>query len=95
MRQLVKMCRIALEGLRFLWIFRHKKRWWKILPPREYVMWRLGTVYGIYPENDGTKPPKTLKQLLQNLWDDREQVSKYLLSRKQLRKVVSGCSAVW
>lgn len=99
MRRLAKMYRIVLEwirilrtpyvireGIRFLWTFRNKKQWWKILPPREYVMWRLGTVYGTHPEHDGTRPPKTLKQLLGELWDDREQAKRYLLWRRAHRK---------
>ena len=51
------------------------------------MMWRLGTVYGIYPGNDGTQPPKTYRVLLRQLWEDRDQVVKFLLWRRHMRRL--------
>jgi hypothetical protein len=61
----IRTCIILLEGLRFLWAFRDRKHWWRPLPPKAYLWWRFGTVYGLQPPGpaglpDGTKAPKTI-----------------------------------
>jgi hypothetical protein len=83
----VKMVVVLWEGYLFLRAIANKKRkWWQLpLPPKDYLLWRLGTVYGTHPTNDGTKPPKTLRDFARELWGDREQVVKFLLWRRKMR----------
>lgn len=63
----------VIEGLRFLWCLRGASR--------HYFFWRLGTVYGGY--KDGK--PRSLPDLLGQLWRDRKNVVRFLEWRRQTR----------
>jgi hypothetical protein len=76
---------ILWEALLFFWAYRDRRRPWRI--NGHYLLWRLGTVYGIHPNNDGTKPPKTLGEFMKELWTDRRQVTRFLRWRRTMRRL--------
>lgn len=78
-----------MEGIRFWWDLLPKDldngvpRSW--LPDRDYMMWRLGTVYGIYPNHKVGEEPNSYEALIRLAWRDRAQVFKFLLWRREMR----------
>ncbi len=90
---MTKLFLILIEGLRFLWTIRDRERFLPI-PSKYYLWWRLGTVYGLQPTGkdcypDGTLPPKAFKDLLHEVWEDRDRVASHLLWRRQMRKLAN------
>lgn len=70
----MKIFVVLVEGLRFLWRFRKAKPvYWK---------WRLGTLYGTF-RSDGTE--RSLKELVKDLWKDRERAISFLFWRRRMR----------
>jgi hypothetical protein len=80
---------ILIEGLRLLWACRDRRKRIPI-PSKVYLWWRLGTVYGLQPPGadgypDGSLPPKAFKDLLRQAWQDRAQVFRHILWRRDMR----------
>ena len=69
------------EGLRFLWSITPR---WRLLPSRQYLVWRLGTVYGTFDRETGQ--PRSLRALLRDLWRDRANVVRFLRWSRTLRR---------
>lgn len=81
----MRWLRLLWASISFAWSLR-KANW------RTYLYWRLGTVYGIQtagPDGkpDGAQPPKTLHQLLRNLWADRDRAADFLLWRQEMLRL--------
>ena len=71
---------VILEGLRF---FRAITPRWRLLPRRDFLHWRLGTIYGSFDRETGS--PRPLRALLGDLWRDRRQVIRLLRWRRKMR----------
>jgi len=69
------------EGLRFLLVDARQKR--RLLPSREYLHWRLGTVYRTFDENGH---PRSLRELFRDAWRDLPNVIRHLLWRRKMRR---------
>lgn len=76
MSALIRWLAIAVEGLRFLWAFRDRRRVLP-LPPFEYLAWRLETVYGV--------GPSSMRDAFRMLWRDRANVARFLEWRRSMR----------
>jgi hypothetical protein len=66
------------QGFLFLLSIRKKG---SLFPSKDYLLWRLGTVYQSF-EKDGTYRP--LKDLIRDAWRDRDRVKNFLVWRKQM-----------
>ena len=69
--------RVIIEAIRFWFVITPKGRLW---PTRDYLSWRLGTVYGTF--NRKTGKPRWVIALLWDAWRDRKQVAQFLKWRK-------------
>jgi hypothetical protein len=76
MRKLVKAVTVVVEGVLFLWSVRKAKM--------SYIHWRLGTLYGSFERDTGQ--PRTIKELLDCLWRDRANITRFLLWRREMRR---------
>ena len=89
----MKKLTVAIEGLRFLWALR--PRWRRVEGRRLprlvfsaliYLKWRLGTVYGTFVA-PGSIEERPLRQMLLDLWNDRERAAKFLVWAGEMRRL--------
>jgi len=73
MRGVVRWLLLLVEGLRFL---RSITPRWRLLPPHDYLHWRLVTVYGSFDRESGV--PRPVRVMLVDLWRDRSNVAWFL-----------------
>lgn len=74
MRRGLRTFLTLVEGLRFMWACRKLTY--------SYVQWRLGTVYGSF---DSQGNARSVGDLLEALWRDRNQVMDFLAWRRDMR----------
>lgn len=78
--KLRRLCIAFVEGVRFYNKIRPR---WRLLPSHDFLRWRLGTVYGSFDSVTGK--PRKVRDLLRDLWRDRERVMEFLLWCRQMR----------
>lgn len=71
---------VLIEGARFYNKIRPR---WRLLPSRDFLRWRLGTVYGSFDQATGG--PRKIRHLLRDLWRDRAKAAEFLLWCRQMR----------
>lgn len=86
---MIRLLLAILEAARLYWDLLPKARDngvpTALVPPREYMTWRLGTVYGIYPRHRILESPNTYADLIRLAWQDRAQILRFLLWRRDMR----------
>jgi len=73
---------VLIEAIRFWFAITPRGRLW---PTREYLHWRLGTMYGSF--NRETGEPRQIRALIADAWCDRKQVAQFLTWRQRMRRV--------
>lgn len=83
-RRAILLLAALAEGMRFLAAITPRYR---LLPSPAYLHWRLGTVYGSF--NRETDAPRSLLDILRDAWRDRAQVVRFLLWRRDMRRMAA------
>lgn len=73
------MFRVLLEAFRYYFAIKPGGR---LFPPRDYLQWRLGTVYGSF---DKSGNPRSVSDLCRDVWRDRKNVIAFLKWRRKMR----------
>lgn len=73
------MLAVLLEAVRYYFAITPRGR---LFPTREYLHWRLGTVYRSF---DGEGKPRQVRELVRDAWRDRGNVVAFLKWRRRMR----------